>query len=120
MYSSIGYNNADIDTKIKKITEEKFDLLIEIDRGEKTKISSIKFIGNSSVRASRLRDIIASEEDKFLKFITKNTNLNENLIKLDIRLLKNYYKSLGFYDVKKLLESCSVNRKGKSRTNLFY
>ena len=44
--------------------------------------------------------MIASEEDKFWKIITKNTNLNENLIKLDLRLLSNYYKSLGFYDVK--------------------
>ncbi len=114
LYSSIGYNNADIDTKIKKITEEKFDLLIEIDRGEKTKISSIKFIGNSSVRASRLRDIIASEEDKFWKFITKNTNLNENLIKLDIRLLKNYYKSLGFYDVKVTSNLAQLTEKGKA------
>ena len=114
MYSSIGYNNADIDTKNKKITEEKFDLLIEIDRGEKTKISSIKFIGNSSVRASRLRDIIASEEDKFWKFITKNTNLNENLIKLDIRLLKNYYKSLGFYDVKVTSNLAQLTEKGKA------
>ena len=30
----------------------------------------------------------------------KNTNLSENLINLDKRLLTNYYKSLGYYDVK--------------------
>ena len=74
--------------------------MIDIDRGQQTKISSINFIGNDNIRASRLKDVIASEEDKFWKVLTRNTNLNENLIKLDQRLLSNYYKSLGFYDVK--------------------
>ena len=100
LYSSIGYNSSKVEAKVKKIDENKFDLLIEIDRGEQSKISSINFIGNKSVRSSRLRSVLASEEDKFWKFLTKNTNLSENLINLDGRLLTNYYKSLGFYDVK--------------------
>ena len=52
------------------------------------------------IRSKRLRDIIASEENKFWKIISKNTNFSENLINLDKRLLTNYYKSIGFYDVK--------------------
>ncbi len=99
LYSSIGYNFSKIETKIKKIDEKNIDLVIEINRGEQTKISSINFLGNQSIRSSRLKDVIASEEDKFWKFISKNTNLSENLIELDKRLLINYYKSLGFYDI---------------------
>ena len=76
------------------------DLIIEIERGEKTKISSINFIGNKLVKTKRLKEVIASEEDKFWKIISRNTVLSENLINLDKRLLINYYKSLGFYDVK--------------------
>ncbi len=100
LYSSIGYNSSKVEAKVKKIDENKFDLLIQIDRGEQSKISSINFIGNTSVRSSRLISVIASEEHKFWKFLSKNTNLSENLINLDGRLLTNYYKSLGFYDVK--------------------
>ena len=43
---------------------------------------------------------MASEEDKFWKFLTKNKNFNKNILDLDTRLLRNYYKSSGFYDVK--------------------
>ena len=100
LYASMGYNFANVETKLKKIDDENFDLLIEIERGEKTKISSIKFVGNSNVRTKRLKDIIASEEDKFWKVISRNTVLSENLINLDRRLLTNYYKSIGFYDAK--------------------
>ena len=100
LYSSLGYNSSKVEVKIKKIDEENLDVLIEIERGDRTKISSIKFIGNNNIRGSRLKDVIASEEDKFWKIISKNTNLSENLINLDKRLLTNYYKSLGYYDVK--------------------
>lgn len=112
LYSSIGFNNASVETKIKKIDENNFDILIEVNRGEKTKISSISFIGNSKVRNKRLKEVIASEEDKFWKVITKNTNLNENLIKLDLRLLKNYYKSLGFYDAEVSSNLAELNQTG--------
>ena len=114
LYSSIGYNSIKVETKIKEIDTSNFDLLFVIDRGEQTKISSIKFIGNDSVRSSRLIDIIASEVDKFWKIISRNTNFSENLIRLDVRLLTNYYKSLGFYDVKVKSKFAQINQSGNA------
>jgi len=118
LYSSIGYNSSKIETKVKKIDEERFDLLIEIDRGKQTKISTIKFLGNKSIRSKRLKDVVASEEDKFWKFISKNTNLSESLINLDKRLLTNYYKSLGFYFVKVNSNLAQLDKSGDA--NLIY
>ena len=69
------------------------DLRINIDLGEKAKIKKITFIGNKVFKDRKLRRIIASSEYKFWKFISRNTNFNQNLINLDIRLLKNFYKS---------------------------
>ena len=114
LYSSLGYNFAKVDAKIKEIDTENLDLLIEIERGEQTKISSIKFIGNKNIRSRRLRDIIASTEDKFWKVISNNSNLSENLINLDRRLLENYYKSLGYYDVKISSNIAEINKAGNA------
>ena len=100
LYSSAGYNDTKIEIKTKDIANDLIEVLIEIDRGEKTKITDIEFIGNNNISSRRLKDVVASEEDKFWKFLTKNTNFNKNILDLDIRLLKNYYKSSGFYDVK--------------------
>tara|TARA_B100000886_G_scaffold325710_1_gene271507 strand:- start:1259 stop:3505 length:2247 start_codon:yes stop_codon:yes gene_type:complete len=111
LYSSVGYNFVKVETKVNQINEENFDLLIDIDRGKKTKISSIKFIGDKKIKDKKLRDIIASEEDKFWKIISKNTNFNQSLINLDIRLLKNFYKSIGYYDVAINSNSAEVNDK---------
>jgi outer membrane protein insertion porin family len=118
LYSTIGFNFSKVEAKLKKIDETRYDLLIQIDRGEQTKISSIDFIGNKLVRSNRLRDVIVSEENKFWKFITRNTNLNEDLIRLDIRLLKNYYKSAGFYDIKIKSNLAQLNKAGNA--NLVY
>ncbi len=118
LYSSIGYNSSKIETKVKKINEESFDLLIEIDRGKQTKISTIKFLGNKSIRSKRLKDVLASEEDKFWKFISRNTNLSESLINLDKRLLTNYYRSQGFYFVKVNSNLAQLDKEGEA--NLIY
>ena len=89
--------------------------MIEINRGEKTSISSISFLGNQKIKNKRLKDVIASEEYKFWKFLSKNTVLSENLINLDKRLLTNYYKSLGFYDIKISSNFAEVNDAGQAR-----
>jgi len=99
-YSSLGYNFANVEVKSKIIDQDNLDLIFEINRGQQTKISSISFIGNETIRSKRLKDVIASEEDKFWKVISKNTNFSKNLVDLDKRLLENYYKSIGYYDVK--------------------
>mgnify|MGYP001162393592 CR=1 FL=1 len=112
LFSSIGYNFAKIDTKIKKIDELNLDLIFEIDQGEISKISSINFIGDKKIRSNRLKSVVASEEDKFWKVISKNTKFSENLVNLDIRLLNNYYKSIGYRDVKVTSNSATFKEKG--------
>ncbi len=109
LYSSIGYNFANIDVKIKELDSENVDILIDINRGKVTKISSISFVGDKKISDNRLRNVIASERHRFYKFISRNTKFNENLINLDLRLLKNYYKSLGFYDVEIVSNSAELN-----------
>jgi len=112
LYSSAGFNFVEIETKIKKIDDFNLDLIVEIDKGIETKISSISFIGNKKIRENKLRDIIASEEDKFWKFISRNTKFSQNLIQLDLRLLNNFYKSLGYYDIKINSNTAQINKEG--------
>ncbi len=118
LYSSIGYNFAKVESKIKETNDGNVELLIEIDKGNLARISKISFVGDKKIREKRLRDVIASEEHKFYKFISKNTKFSQNLINLDTRLLKNYYKSTGYYDVKVTSSSAEVEKSGN--INLVY
>ena len=113
LYSSIGYNFTEVTSKIKKINEGSIDLVLEIDKGQLTKISKINFVGDKKIREKRLRDVIASEEDKFWKIISNNSKYSENLINLDKRLLTNYYKSIGYYDVTITSSSAEIAQSGE-------
>ena len=118
LYLSQGYNFAGVQSKIEEISENRINLFLFVERGEKTKISKIEFIGDKKIRDRRLRDIIVSQEHKFWKFVTKSTYLNSQNIELDKRLLKNYYKSLGYYDVQVLSSSAEIN--SENETSLTY
>ena len=118
LYSSIGFNFIKIEAKVNKITEYNYDLIIDLNKGSKTKISSINFIGDKKVKDKRLRDLIASEENKFWKVISNNTNFTQNLINLDLRLLTNYYKSIGYYDIAINSNSAEIN--DKANVDLIY
>ena len=107
-YSSAGYNSTEIQAKVKNF-DDSIDLILDINIGNETKISSINFAGNKKISNKRLRDIIASEEHKFWKFISRNTKFSERLILLDERLLNNYYKSIGYYDVVIDSKSATIN-----------
>ena len=43
LYSSLGYKFTNIDTKVRKIDENNYDIAIEIDKGNLTKIKKIFF-----------------------------------------------------------------------------
>ena len=118
LYASIGFNFTEVKTKVRKIDDRNLDLIYEIKKGNKSKIRKINFTGDKKVREKRLRDIIVSEEDKFWKIISNNSNYSEKQISLDTRLLQNYYKSVGYYDV--IIDSSSAEIKETGEIDLTY
>ena len=88
--------------KLKKIenSNKSVSLIYEIELGERAKIKKIKFIGDKKFKNRKLFRIIASEENKFWKFISDKKLLNEGRINLDKKLLEGFYKNKGYYNVK--------------------
>jgi len=95
-----GFYFAEV--KLKKIenSNKTIALIYDVELGEKAKIKKIKFIGDKKFKNRKLFRIIASEENKFWKFISNNKLLNQGRIDLDKRLLESYYKNKGYYNVK--------------------
>jgi outer membrane protein insertion porin family len=95
-----GYYFSNINSKIEYLEDNKLNLIFNIELGNKAKIKKISFIGNKVFKDSKLRNLIASEEYKFWKFISGKKFLNENLVNFDKRLLTNFYINNGYYNVK--------------------
>ena len=60
----------------------------------------INFLGNKVFKDAKLRNVIKSEEGRFWKFISRDKYLNEQKVKLDEKLLFNFFKNKGYYQVK--------------------
>jgi len=96
----VGYYSSKIKTSLDTNVETNTaNLIYKIDLGNKAKIDEIVFIGNKIFKDRKLASIIASEEAKFWKFISNKIYVDQNRINLDQRLLVNYYKNKGYYNV---------------------
>ena len=94
-----GYYFSDIQTYLIELDKNTIDVRYDINLGKKAKIKKINFVGNKVFKDLKLKNIIISEEYRFWKFISGKKYLNENIIQLDERLLKNYYLNQGYFEV---------------------
>ena len=112
-YKSLGYYSPKVEARVRDLENENniLDLIFVVDKGKREKISKIYFVGDKKIKTKRLRDVIATEESKFWKFLSRNVYLNEERIELDKRLLKNYYLGKGYFDVQILSSNVFIKDK---------
>ena len=79
----LGYYFSKVDAQIVELNNNKIELIIDIDLGEKAKIKKISFVGDKNFKDSTLKSLIISEEYKFWKIISGKKYLNENIINFD-------------------------------------
>ena len=113
-----GYYFSSINSSYQELNKNKIDLFFKIVLGQKAKISKISFIGDKKFKDAALRNIILSEEYKFWKFISGKKYLNVNLINYDNRLLSNFYKNKGYYNVE--INSSFASYLGNNEFELTY
>ena len=94
-----GYFFSKVESKIIKLDNDIINLIYKVEMGKKAKINKIKFIGDKKIKDRKLKNVIVSEEAKFWKFISSKQYLNLAMVNLDERLLLNYFKNKGFFNV---------------------
>ena len=97
---SLGYYSSIVDITLNDLGNNKVDLKYLVKLGSKARIQKISFIGNKIFKDRKLKSVITSEEYKFWKFISGKKYLNQNLIKFDEKLIKNFYLNQGYHNVK--------------------
>ena len=93
-----GYFQSIVSPDVIKIENTQINLIYNIDKKEISKIEKIYFIGQKFFSDSTLIDVISSTEDSWWKLLTSSP-FTEERVDYDKSLLKDFYKSKGFYDV---------------------
>jgi outer membrane protein insertion porin family len=98
VYRRTGRFGAEVEPVIIERSENRVDLVFEIEEGELTGVSSIDFVGNQEFSDRRLRGVIDTSESGLLSFLTSSDIYDPDRLELDKELLRNYYFERGYAD----------------------
>ena len=111
-YQKEGYLNTKVylDTKPDTIGNNRFNLLINIDKGNRVKINSFEFTGNKKIKSYKLRKKMKNTKIKnVLRFWKKSKFIEEDYIE-DLEKIVDYYKGKGYRDARIINDTVIVNK----------
>jgi len=111
-YQKEGYLNTKvyIDTKPDTIGNNRFNLLINIDKGNRVKINSFEFTGNKKIKSYKLKKKMKNTKTKnVLRFWKKSKFIEEDYIE-DLEKIVDYYKEKGYRDARIINDTVIVNK----------
>jgi len=118
LLKEMGYYFSTLTSSVEQLSNNKINLNYNIILGDKAKIAKISFLGDKIFKDRKLRNIIVSEEYKFWKIVSGGKFLNENLVNYDRRLLGNFYKNSGYFNVN--IDASHANYLGNDEFELIY
>lgn len=97
-YAKAGRYAATVDPKIIRLDQNRVDVVFEINEGATTLVSRIAVIGNHAFSEGRLREVIASREEAFWRFLTNADQYDPERVNFDKELLRRFYLKNGYAD----------------------
>lgn len=100
LYTEKNYHNCKVDYEITSLKNNQADIVFVIEEGEKIRIESIVFEGNSHFKDKKLKKTIQTREKGFWSFISSSGDLDDSELTNDVLRLESLYKNNGFINVK--------------------
>lgn len=98
IYLSEGYFDISITSSYELYSENKVNLIYNINEGKPYRINKIDFIGNNFFSDRYLTDLISSRSLSFFNFLTSGSNFIPDLFDFDKKKLLSKYKEKGFFN----------------------
>jgi outer membrane protein insertion porin family len=98
LYRRHGRFGATVEPKVIQLSENRVDLVFEINEGEFTGVRSINFVGNHQFSDSKLRGIIQTKETRWYRFLSTEDTYDPDRLTYDRELLRKFYLSEGYAD----------------------
>lgn len=98
LYRRKGRFAATIEAKVIQLPQNRVDLVFEIDEGDTTDITRIRFIGNKYFDDGDLRSVVQTKESAWYRFFTSDDVYDPDRLTLDRELLRRFYLEEGYAD----------------------
>lgn len=110
VYRRAGRFQASVEPKIIELTQNRVDLVYEVNDGDKTGISRIDFVGNAAFSDGRLRDVIRTRETGLLSFLRTTDTYDQDRLNADQELLRRFYTRNGYADFRVISANADLDR----------
>lgn len=98
VYKRAGRYGVSVEPKIIKKSENRVDLIFEIEEGPEAKIDTINFIGNKHYTGEDLQNEIMSKESRWYRLFSSADNFDREKMNYDQELLRRFYNRHGYAD----------------------
>lgn len=98
IYAANGRFAATVTPQIIRLSQNRVDVVFNINEGALTLISRITFVGNHAFSESKLRSVIESSETAWYKFFSNDDQYNPERLNYDKELLRRFYLRNGYID----------------------
>ena len=98
LYRRRGRFAATVEPKIIQLSENRVDLIFEINEGPSTGVRSINFVGNRVFSDSTLRSSIETKESRWYRFLSTADTYDPDRLTYDRELLRKFYLTEGYAD----------------------
>ncbi|WND02380.1 outer membrane protein assembly factor BamA [Temperatibacter marinus] len=98
LYRSKGRFAAIVEPKVVQQSQNRVDVVFEIQEGPKTKVSKINFLGNKIFSDGDLRDVLVTKESRWWKIFSSGDTYDPDKILYDQQQLRNFYLNEGYAD----------------------
>ena len=100
IYKSKGFQNILVTAKVERFSQDRVNLIYDVQEGKQQKINVIKFVGNTFFSNNYLNSIIKSQSIKFYNIFKSGSNLNYTTFEFDKNLIISKYRNDGYTNVK--------------------
>ncbi len=98
VYRRNGRFAATVEPKIIKQSQNRVDIVFEIDEGEKAYVREINFEGNKAFTKERLEEKMMTQEKKWYRFLSNTNTFDADRFKYDQELIRRFYLENGYLD----------------------
>ena len=118
-YAAIGRSDATVTTQTYPVGNGRVNLAFVVDEGDRTKISTINFVGNQAYSNSRLESVIVTKESGMFSWLTRKDIYNEDKLRADEEALRQFYFNHGYADFRIVSSEATLNEATNEYTITF-
>ncbi|MEM0934872.1 MAG: outer membrane protein assembly factor BamA [Pseudomonadota bacterium] len=118
-YRQQGRIAATVTPRIIRRTDNRVDLVFEIEEGRVTEIERVSFVGNRDYSDRRLRRVIETTQAGVFRQLIRSDTLIEDRVAFDRQLLTDFYQSRGYVDFQVLSATPQLDRNRDAVTLVF-